>query len=128
MASYIQPLGIEEEHYFSDELYVVREPGQITVYVADFDVEYIGYALMPGESIGVLDGRIVRFFRDQRGMATDITEIFDVVGRFGELADRAIEYRSNVESGYWSPYEGMETVMKRHRVSQSVARDILGLS
>lgn len=128
MASYIQPLGIEEEHYFSDELYVVREPGQITVYVADFDVEYIGYALMPGESVGVLDGRIVRFFRDQRGMATDITEIFDVVGRFGELADRAIEYRCNVESGYWSPYKGMETVMKRHRVSQSVARDILGLS
>lgn len=57
-----------------------------------------------------------------------ICEIFDVVGKYGELADHAVEYRSNVESGYWSPYKGLETVMRRHKVSESIARDIPGLS
>ncbi len=126
--SCVRTLRIGDEYFFSDDLYVRIEPDYVTVYVTDLDIDWADFRLIDGEYIGVLDGAIVKYSRDSRAMPCRFVEIIDVVGKYGELADHAVEYRSNVESGYWSPYKGLETVMRRHKVSESIARDILGLS
>lgn len=128
MESYVWQLEIGDEFYFNDDLSVLIDPGEVIVYVVGYDIAYVDFRLGPGEYIGMLDGKIIKFTRDSRFTPCDIVEIIDVLGRYGELAYYADEYRSNVESGYWSPYKGLETVMRRHRVSQSIAMTILGLN